>query len=168
MVTSRLIAVLAAAVLIPAVAQAHITLSPTRSNAGARERYTIRAPNERRVSTVKIEGQFPAAAKVTALQQAPGWVVDIKHDAKGAIVGATWTGDLPPDQFAEFGLQVVNPTTAGALTWTFTQTYANGEVVGWTGPVGSRTPAPQVEIVAAPAAGAKPAMDMPGMDMSGH
>ena len=152
MLNVRLLAALAVAVVLPAAAEAHVTLSPSQSTVGARERYTIRAPNERRVATVRIEGQFPAEAKVTALQQAPGWALDIRRDTSGAIVGATWSGELGPDQFAEFGLQATNPSNAGALTWKFIQTYANGEVVSWTGPAGSRTPAPRVEIVGAPSA----------------
>lgn len=145
----RFIAALAVMAVLPAAAQSHVTLAPKQSPVGAHERYTIRAPNERRVATVKIEGQFPPEAKVTAFEQAPGWTITIKRDAAGAIVGASWTGDLPADQFVEFGIQATNPSAAGVLTWKFTQTYANGEVVSWTGPAGSRTPAPQVEIVGA-------------------
>jgi YD repeat-containing protein len=106
----------------------------------------VRAPNEKKVATVRIEGAFPAEVRVTALEQVPGWTIQVRRDGAGAIVGATWTGDLPPEQFAEFGLLAANPRTGAVLTWTFTQVYADGSRVEWSGPPGSATPAPQVQL----------------------
>jgi uncharacterized protein YcnI len=147
-----LIGVLAGA-LLPLAAQAHVTVWPRQSDLGAREKYVVRAPNEKTVATVRIEGTFPPEVRVTQLEQVPGWTVEIRRNAAGAIVGATWTGELAPDQFAEFGLLAANPKTGTALTWTFTQVYADGSRVDWAGPPSSRTPAPQVQLRPAPASG---------------
>lgn len=142
---SILLAALAAA-LIPLAAGAHVTVWPKQSELGAREKYVVRAPNEKTVATVRIEGEFPPEVRVSQLEQAPGWAIEPRRDAAGAIVGAIWSGNLPPDQFAEFGLLAANPKAGAVLTWKFTQIYADGSKVEWTGPPGSRTPGPQVEL----------------------
>src|SRR5204863_2325615 len=41
-------------------ALAHIRIAPTESTVGAREKYTMRVPNEKQVTSSKIEGEFPA------------------------------------------------------------------------------------------------------------
>jgi uncharacterized protein YcnI len=138
--------ILLAGALLPLAANAHVTVWPQQSDLGAHQKYVVRAPNEKKVATVRIEGAFPREVRVTQLEQVPGWKVEARRDGSGAIVGATWTGDLPPDQFAEFGLLAANPKTGTALTWTFAQIYADGSRVEWAGPPGSRTPAPQVRL----------------------
>jgi len=135
-----------AAGLIPLAAEAHVTIWPKQSDLGAREKYVVRAPNEKQVATVRVEGEFPSEVRVTQLEQVPGWAIETRRDRAGAIVSATWSGSLPPDQFAEFGLLATNPKAGAVLTWKFTQVYADGSKVEWTGPAGSRTPAPQVQL----------------------
>ena len=46
----------------------------------------------------------------------------------------------------------INPKEATALVWKFVQYYADGMKEEFTGPVGSRLPAPVVRLRAAPAA----------------
>jgi hypothetical protein len=58
-----------------------------------------------------------------------------------------WTGKLPPQQFTEFGLLAVNPAAGTQLVWTARQMYADGTIIDWSGPVGSKTPAPRVSLV---------------------
>ncbi len=149
-----LLAALAAG-LIPLAAEAHVTVWPRQSELGAREKYVVRAPNEKTIATVRVEGDFPPEVRVTQLEQVPGWTVEARRDGAGTIVGAVWSGSLPPDQFAEFGLLAANPKTGAVLTWKFTQVYADGSKVEWTGPAGSRTPAPQVQLRAAQAVDAR-------------
>ncbi|MFL5297804.1 MAG: DUF1775 domain-containing protein [Phenylobacterium sp.] len=143
----RSILVLLAALLVPGAASAHVTVWPRQSGLGERERYVIRAPNEKRVATLRIEAQFPPEVRVTSFEQKPGWKIEPRRDAAGAIVGAAWSGELAPDQFAEFGVMAVNPKAGETLTWTFTQVYADGSQVRWSGPPGSATPAPQVRLL---------------------
>jgi len=137
------VAVLALATL-PLGAAAHVTVWPRQSELGAREAYVVRMPNEKKAATVRLDAEFPPAARVTSIRQAPGWRIEIKRDGAGAITGASWSGELPPDQYVEFGVQAVNPKAGAALTWKFVQTYADGAKVEWTGGPGTPTPAPQV------------------------
>lgn len=41
------------------VAFAHVTIWPKESAPGAREKYTMRVPNEKQVNSIRVEGEFP-------------------------------------------------------------------------------------------------------------
>ena len=51
------------------LALAHIKIFPTESNIGAREKYTMRVPNEKQVGCSKIEGEFPPGLEVYDFSQ---------------------------------------------------------------------------------------------------
>ena len=125
---------------------AHITIWPKESAPGARERYTMRVPNEKQVNTVRIEGEFPAELNVYDFEFKPGWKIDFKKDDKGKITGATWTGKIVPYEFVEFGMLGLNPKEGSTLNWKFVQYYEDGMKEEFTGPVGSRLPAPIVTL----------------------
>jgi uncharacterized protein YcnI len=125
---------------------AHITIWPKESAPGARERYTMRVPNEKQVATVRIEGEFPADLNVYDFEFKPGWKIDFKKDDKGKITGATWSGKIVPYEFVEFGLLGLNPKEGASLTWKFVQFYEDGMKEEFTGPVGSRYPSPVVTL----------------------
>lgn len=150
----RLQIVSAAALFSAAPVAAHVTVWPKQSVAGAREKYVLRVPTEKQVDTIRVEVRFPAGLKVSAFEQKPGWMTEPLRDGAGAMVGARWTGKLPPMQYAEFGLLAMNPPTDGEITWTATQYYADGTSVSWSGPAGSKSPAPRV-IISKAAAGTK-------------
>src|SRR6185437_14193434 len=111
----RTAAVLVAASLVCAVALAHIRIYPTESTHGAREKYTMRVPNEKQVATIRVEGEFPGALNVYDFEFKPGWKLDFKKDAKGNITGATWTGKVMPYEFVEFGMLGLNPKEGAEL-----------------------------------------------------
>ena len=134
-------AVLAAA----APAPAHVTVWPKESVQGDREKYEIRVPNEKQSDTIAVEVRFPAGLKVSSFEQKPGWSTEPLRDASGAIIGARWAGRLPPSQFTEFGLLATNPGV-GELAWTTTQFYSDGSKIEWSGPAGSKSPAPRVKL----------------------
>src|SRR6476646_6502204 len=89
--------------LVASMASAHLRIYPTESTVGAREKYTMRVPNEKQVPSSKIEGEFPVGLQVYDFEFKPGWKIDLKKDEKGNIVGATWTGTMQPYEFVEFG-----------------------------------------------------------------
>lgn len=140
----------AGAILSWAVASAHIKIFPAESALGAREKYTMRVPNEKQVDTVRIEGEFPSELKIYDFEFKPGWTVNIKKDAQGRIVGATWIGTIKPYEFAEFGMLGLNPKEGRTLVWKFVQYYADGKTEEFTGPAGSFYPSPTVTLTAAP------------------
>ena len=147
----RILSVIALSFLVAGgLAFGHIRIYPAASNHGAREKYTMRVPNEKQVNSSKIEGEFPAALNVYDFEFKPGWKIDFKKDAKGNIVGATWTGTLHPYEFIEFGMLGLNPKEGTEMVWKFTQYYDDGTKEEFTGGPGSRLPAPVVTLTPAP------------------
>src|SRR5690242_9543444 len=141
--------VIASLLACASAALAHIRIYPTESTFGAREKYTMRVPNEKQVATIRVEGEFPPEVNVYDFEFKPGWKIDFKKDEKGKITGATWTGKIAPYEFVEFGMLGLNPKEGKTLTWRFVQFYEDGSKEEFTGPAGSRLPSPMVELKAA-------------------
>jgi uncharacterized protein YcnI len=142
----RLMFVAVIAVVCAQLASAHIRIYPNESQQGAREKYTMRVPNEKKVGSSKVEGEFPADLQVYDFEFKPGWKIEFKKDDKGKIIGATWTGKIEPLEFVEFGMLGINPKQGANLTWKFIQYYDDGTKEEFVGPVGSRLPAPVVTL----------------------
>jgi uncharacterized protein YcnI len=173
--------VLAAALIVPASAGAHVTLQPSSAAAGAFIRLDVRVPNERDdAATTKLDLQLPEGFASASYEPMPGWTVKVtKSKLKtpvqtddGPITEGvsriTWTGDgkqgsIPPGAFQDFGLSVMIPGKAGdKLTFKALQTYTGGQVVRWIGSESSNNPAPVVTVTAAGAAAtANPAAATP-------
>jgi uncharacterized protein YcnI len=129
-------------VLFASLALGHIRIYPAESAPGAREKYTMRVPNEKQVETIRVEGEFPPELRVYDFEFKPGWKIDFKKDSTGKITGAVWTGKIAPYEFVEFGMLGINPKEGSSLVWKFVQYYEDGSKEEFTGPVGSRLPSP--------------------------
>src|SRR5215213_1994943 len=88
--------------LLPAIANAHITIAPNQSMAGATEKYVLRVPSEGKVATIAAELDVPEGVVVEAVAVPNGWKHEVKRDADNRIVGIVWTMNIPPGEFAEF------------------------------------------------------------------
>ena len=125
------------------LAQAHVAVLPRESAAGATQKYTMRVPDEKSIPTVRMDAEFPAAVEVISVDPKEGWKIELKKDSSGKIVGANWSGgSIAPNDIAEFGFQARNPNQETKLVWKVIQVYADGTKSEWTGPAGSRSPAP--------------------------
>jgi uncharacterized protein YcnI len=152
MKAARILALMA--LVVPAAALAHAVVFPRTSAPGAYERYLLRVPNEKDTSaTTRVEIQFPAAVRVISFGDVAGWKLDVRRDSTGRIIGATWTGSLPPERFIEFPFVAVNPREETHLVWPVHQTYSDGERVGWIGPENGDEPASVTTIRASEGAG---------------
>ena len=143
----------AAGALVPSVANAHVTVWPRSAARGAFERYVVRVPNERNVPTTRVEIHFPAEVRISSFQEVAGWQLQVLTDSAGKITGAVWTGSLPAKRFVEFPFIGVNPKEGERVVFPATQTYEGGEVVEWSGPEGSKTPASVTTLTERPASG---------------
>jgi len=143
--SGRASTVLAASVVLllaaPVLAFAHAVVYPKSSRSGAYGRYVLRVPNEKAVPTTRVEIRFPSDVRVTSFEDVPGWQLEVLTDSAKRIVGAVWTGTLPPQRFVEFPFIGVNPKAHTTLVWPAFQSYADGDRVEWTGPEGSKRPA---------------------------
>jgi len=104
-------------VLTPALAFAHAAVFPKKSTPGAYERYVLRVPNEKTVATTRVEIRFPEDLRITDFEEVPGWKLEALTDSTKRIIGAVWTGNLPPQRFAEFPFMAANPKTTTNLVW---------------------------------------------------
>jgi uncharacterized protein YcnI len=135
--------------VVPAIAFGHAAVLPKTSTPGAFERYVLRVPNEKTSATTRVEIRFPADVRVTSFEDVAGWQLEVLTDSAKRIVGAVWTGTLPPQRFVEFPFMAANPKTATRLVWPAVQTYADGERVEWTGAEGTKRPASSTVVAAA-------------------
>jgi uncharacterized protein YcnI len=141
------LAALAVAMLCSSLAWAHVVVYPKTSTPGAYEKYVIRVPNERDVSTIKVEIKFPEGLRVVSFGDVPGWKLQVLADSTQRITGAVWTGVLPKERFVEFPFVAVNPKDSTSIVWPTYQTYEGGERVEWVGPDSSYTPVSSTLIV---------------------
>ena len=124
--------------LLSSTVNAHITIAPTQSMAGATEKYVVRVPTESKVATVAAELEVPDGVMIEAVAVPNGWKHDIKRQGD-RIVAITWTMNIPPGEFAEFSFVARNPRDKTELVWTLRQRFADGTVSDWTkGPNGIR------------------------------
>jgi uncharacterized protein YcnI len=181
--TFTIAAALAGALVLPAVASAHVTVQPAQAPAGGFARLDVRVPNEDpSKATTKIEVQMPPGFAEASYEPVPGWRVAVAKRRLATPVktdeGDTLTEEVSkltftatgkgvePGQFQDFGLSVGLPDRAVGTKLTFKalQTYAGGKVVRWIGAPGSEEPAPQVELVSPSGTGAAPASSDEGED----
>jgi uncharacterized protein YcnI len=138
--------------LVAPIAFGHIRIYPTQSTFGAREKYTMRVPNERESPTIRVEGEFPAGLEIYDFEFKAGWKIDFKKDEKGKIIGATWTGRIAPYEFVEFGMLGINPKAGNPnMLWKFYQYYEDGFKEEFTAPPDAKMPLrpmPQVTLKA--------------------
>ena len=172
--TTTLLAALAALLLAPAVAQAHVTVQPDTAPAGGFTRLDVRVPNERDdAGTTKVDVQLPPGFIAASYEPVPGWKVELTRSKAAEPIDTgeglksdtqvsriTWTGDgkqgiVKPGEFQDFGLSLKMPEgkAGDKLTFKALQTYDDGQVVRWIGPEDAGEPAPVVTLEAGSAGG---------------
>lgn len=168
---SRLIALplLASALILPAAAQAHISLHPNTIPAGAFATMDVRVPGEQEGAHVtKVDVLFPAGFTGVDYENVPGWsakVIEVKLatpikedgetiDTEVSQIVWTWVGPLGEvdnGQFIQFPLSLAIPEDANgkALEFRTVQSYSNGQVVHWIDPsLTAEHPSPRINVTA--------------------
>jgi uncharacterized protein YcnI len=136
--TIRLCGAAVLVLLMPAAAQAHVSIWPRESAQGATERYTVRVPTEGTVTTIGADLEVPVGVVVEVVSMPMGWTYDVKRQGD-RIVAISWKMDIKPGEFFEFGFVARNPREGTQLVWTLRQRFADGTVTDWTnGPAGIR------------------------------
>jgi uncharacterized protein YcnI len=146
---SRLVRIAAIAgflVLAPSILDAHVTVAPRESQAGAEQRYTVRVPTEGQVTTTSLELEVPP--DMTIIEVVPGEGYTFETRREGArIVAITWKRDIPPRQSADFAFIARNPKSQ-QIAWKAHQRFADGTSADWIGVEGDRRPAAVTKLVA--------------------
>jgi uncharacterized protein YcnI len=168
---SKSIGALAATVslLVPAAAQAHISLHPNTIPAGAFATLDVRVPGEQEGAHVtKVDVLFPQGFTGVDYENVPGWstrivearlATPIKEDGETidtevSQIVWTWTGPLGKvdnGQFVNLPLSLAIPAdaTGKALEFRTVQSYSNGQVIHWISPsLTAEHPSPRINVTA--------------------
>jgi uncharacterized protein YcnI len=159
----------AGALLVPASAQAHVSLHPNTIPAGAFATLDVRVPGEQEGAYVKkVDVLFPQGFTGVDYENVPGWstkVIETKLetpikedgetiDTEVSQIVWTWTGPLGKvdnGQFVQFPISLAIPddATGKALEFRTVQTYSNGQVVHWISPsLTAEHPSPRINVTA--------------------
>ena len=128
------------------VASAHVRVLPEEVPAGTYEVFTVRAPTERDIPTTRVRVEVPEGFTITGVEPVPGWDYDIEEE-DGVVSAITWSGgEIGETEFQQFDIQGQSPQETGEYAWNAYQTYADGEVVEWTGAEDTEEPASVVSV----------------------
>jgi len=157
------------ALLLPAVAQAHVSVHPNTVPEGAFATLNIRVPGEEENAyAYKVATLFPAGFTDVSIQNVPDWTAKVvtKKLAKPIqtddgpvteeVSQVIWTGNKSVDgrldngRFMQFPLSIAMPEgIAGkSLAFKTLEYYSSGKVVHWIGAPNAEFPAPTVNITA--------------------
>jgi uncharacterized protein YcnI len=157
------------ALLVPAVAQAHVSIHPNTIPAGAFATLDVRVPGEQEGAHVtKVDVLFPQGFTGVDYENVAGWntqVIEAKLatpiqedgetiDTDVSQIIWTWTGPLGEvgnGQFIQFPLSLAIPSNASgkALEFRTVQRYSNGQVVHWIAPsLSAEHPSPRINVTA--------------------
>jgi uncharacterized protein len=158
------IALAAAALMVPAAAQAHVSLHPNVLPSGDFPTVNIRVPNETdNARTVKVDVKIPPGFTALDPQQVPGWKIKlvktklakpiqtddgpVTEEVSEVIFTVASGGGTPPGYIENFPIAFSVPGKSGdTLTFKTVQTYSNGQVVRWIGTPDADKPAPTVNV----------------------
>jgi uncharacterized protein YcnI len=145
------VAVGVATLLVPALVQAHVSITPRQSTLGATEKYVIRIPTEGKIATTAAELDVPEGVIVETMQAPSGWKYEVKR-AEDRIVSVVWQVDVKPGEFVEVAFVARNPRGGDKIVWTLRQRFADGTVSNWTtAPNGTTRPTAVTQLVPAAA-----------------
>ncbi|HEY1833176.1 MAG TPA: YcnI family protein [Solirubrobacteraceae bacterium] len=160
---------LAGALLVPASAEAHISLHPNTIPAGAFATLDVRVPGEQEGAYVKkVDVLFPHGFTGVDYENVAGWstrVIESKLatpveedgetiDTEVSQIVWTWTGPagkVDNGQFVNFPLSLAIPDDAAGkpLEFRTVQSYSNGQVVHWIEPsLTGEHPSPRINVTA--------------------
>jgi uncharacterized protein YcnI len=137
------------------LASAHVTVQPKEVPANSYQVFTVRVPSEKDAATTQVKVAIPDGVDVSRFQPKSDWTYEIEKNADGKITSVTWKASgngLGATEFGDFLMQGKVSADATELVWKAYQTYANGEVVEWTGAADADKPASVTTVTAAAAA----------------
>ena len=139
----------ALALLVPMVAQAHVSIQPRQSTHGATERYLVRIPTEGKVTTVAAEMDVPEGVIIETMQAPTGFTYEVKR-RDDRIASVVWRANVKPGEYIEVGFVARNPRQGARIVWTLRQRFEDGTVTDWTiGPNGAARPTAITTLAAA-------------------
>jgi uncharacterized protein YcnI len=124
------VAGVAVALALPAVAFAHVIVTPNQAGIGEELVFNVSAPNERSVPVSSVKLDIPKGVDEVTPTMIPGFTIATTGSTDD-VTSVTWTGSIPVGQREDFSFGAQVPATATQLDWKAYQTYADGTVVHW-------------------------------------
>ncbi len=123
------------ALLLPALASAHVIVTPSQADIGQELVFNVSSPNERQTPIVQVKLDIPSGVSAVVPTEEDGWTISTTTSGSGSdaeISSITWSGgQVPVGQRADFGFGAQVPAKATSLDWKAYQTYVDGTVVHW-------------------------------------
>ncbi len=116
---------------LPAMAFAHVVVTPNQVGIGARTLFDVSVPNEKEVVVNKVKLDIPGNLQDVRPNVLAGWDISTAKDKDDNVTSITWTGNIPVGQRADLMFKAQTPANVGELDWKAYQTYADGTVVHW-------------------------------------
>lgn len=126
-----IITIVMSVLVLPAVAYAHVVVTPSQTSVGTRTLFSVSVPNEKEVAVTGITLDIPRGLQEVVPNVNAGWHITTTKDSQGNVTSITWAGTVPVGQRADLVFKARAPAEAGELDWKASQTYADGTVVRW-------------------------------------
>ena len=144
----RLVVLTIAAALLSVAAEAHVRITPAESKAGATETYSARVPTEGTVATTSVQLDVPDGVMIVSASAPAGASYELNKEGD-RIVAVVWTTAITPGNVAMLSFVARNPNAGDQIVWKVHQRYEDGTSSEWTGPAGTRGPAPVTTLLPA-------------------
>lgn len=120
---------------IPAVASAHVVVTPNTANVGQELVFNISVPNEQQTAVTDLKLAVPAGVSGVIPTAKDGWTINTTSTGSGdsaTVSTIEWSmGQIPVGQRQDFSFSAQVPSKATNIDWKAYQTYADGTVVHW-------------------------------------
>ncbi len=137
----KIIAATALFATLVTAAQAHVVFADTEAAPNSYFATSMRVSHGCGNSpTRSVRVEIPEGVNIARPQPKPGWRLRIErmplatpiqseagHQITERVTAITWTGNLPADQFEQFGIMMRLPDRVGRLHFPVVQTCASGE-----------------------------------------
>jgi uncharacterized protein YcnI len=118
-------------VTLPAVAFAHVVVTPKVASPAQRLVFNVSVPNEKAVAVAKLKVLIPDAVTSVTPTSKEGWTITTTKNTDSEVTSITWTGAIPAGERQDFSFSAQAPAKPTELNWKAYQTYADGSVVHW-------------------------------------
>jgi len=145
-------AVASAFLLIGAVVQAHIMVSPPESKAGATQNYELRVHNEAKIATTEVDLQIPDGITIVNIVKPESGSFETQKTGD-RITTLSWKVDVPSGKYVALKFSAKNPATQREVSWNARQHLADGSIVEWSDKPGAKEKASvtKIGVAASPA-----------------
>ena len=115
---------------LPAVAFAHVIVTPNQAGIGQELVFNVSVPNERTVDVTNVKLVIPKGVSDVSPTVIPGWTITTQS-SNNNVTAINWSGNIPVGQREDFSFGAQVPASPTQLDWKAYQTYADGTVVHW-------------------------------------